>query len=366
MGKIAAAYNGRLDFSILSMELCLILEVQKSERIKSFAARRSKMKLMIKFGTLAGVLFLLTFMVLGSATAKKYDSDDAWIGIYTQSIDEDLQEAFDLDRDEGVVVIDVVDDSPADEAGLRRKDIIIEVNGNEIDDSKEIVELVEELEVGDDIEVVIVRKGKEKTFEIELEERPEYEWFGKSPGSSYKMPNIISRNYRFSSGSEGYIGVAIQSLNEQLGEYFEVDDGEGVLVTEVFEDSPADAAGLKAGDVIIAVDGESVAETGELQEIITDKEEGDEVTVAYIRKGEKGKVVVEVTEESFGLKNFTLPDFNFSMPDLSGLKNLDHFYFGDDDHEYFDAEEYKEQMKQLKKELKELGKELRELKSKLK
>jgi C-terminal processing protease CtpA/Prc len=332
-----------------------------------FSARRNEMKKSIRINALVGVLFLMAFMVLGPAAAKKYNSEKAWLGVYTQAIDEDLQEAFNLDADEGLVIVDVVDDSPAEDAGLRRKDIIVKINGESISDSKALVKYVGGLEIGDEAEVVVLRKGKEKTITVEVGERPERDWVGFYDGT-YSVPRTYTRNFSYSSGSSGYIGVAIQDLSEQLGEYFGVEDGEGVLVTEVYEDSPAAEAGLKAGDVIISVDDESIAETSELQEAISEKEEGDEVVVGYIRKGQKDKATVEVTEESFGLQHFTIPDFNVQIPNLQGLGNLGHFYFGDDDdldHYYFDRKEYKKEMEQLKKELKEMSRELKEIRKKL-
>lgn len=325
------------------------------------------MKKYIKVAVPVGVVFLTAFLVLGPAAARKYNSGGAWLGIYTQTIDEDLQEAFDLAADEGLVITDVMDDSPADEAGLRRKDIILTINGEKMNDSKALAKYIGGLEVGDQAEVEILRKGKEKTITVEVGERPEREWIG-NYGGVYTVPKSYSRSFSFSSAPSGYIGVAIQDLSEQLGDYFGVKDGEGVLVTEVYEDSPAAEAGLKAGDVIVSVDDESVAETGELQELISEKEEGDEVVIGYLRKGEKQKATVAVTEESFGMRQFTVPDFNVQVPNLKGLGNLGHFYFGDDDnldHYYFDSKEYKEEMEQLKKEIEKMSRELKDIRKRL-
>ena len=70
-------------------------------------------------------LFSLVFISVGVVSAKKYRSKSPWIGIRMQSIDEDMREALDLDDIDGVLIVSVADDSPADDAGLRRKDIII-------------------------------------------------------------------------------------------------------------------------------------------------------------------------------------------------------------------------------------------------
>ena len=325
------------------------------------------MKKISKLNALAGVLIFLALVVFGPAMAKKYDSGKAWLGVYTQTIDNDLEEAFDLGQSEGVVIVDVVDDSPADDAGLRRKDIIVEINGNSLKESEDLSDFVGELNVGDKANLVILRKGEKKTIEVELGEKPKAEWYGSNSGKSFTMPKIITRDFNFSSQTGGYMGVAIQGLTEQLGTFFGVKDGEGVLVTEVFEDSPALKAGLKAGDVIIAVDGEKTAEAGDLQEIISDKEEGDKVKVEFIRNGKTQIAEVEIVEDENSFHSFSIPNIDIRIPNLSNLKNLDHFYFSDDDpdHQYFDKGEYQKEMEQLKKELKDMSLELKEIKKKL-
>ena len=323
------------------------------------------MKTKINIYAPAGALvLLLAVVVFVPATAQKYDSDKAWIGVYTQTMDKELQEAFDLDGDAGVVVVDVVDDSPADLAGLRQKDIIVKFNGHAIVEGDELADYVSEMKVGDKAEVVILRNGREKILEVEVGKRPKYDLKGPRWGSSYTLPRVITRDFGFSTGADGYIGVAIQDLTEQLGAYFGVENGEGVLITEVFEDSPAEEAGLKAGDVIVSVDGKAVAEMGELQEIISEKNEGDEVTLGFLRKGNKEKAVVTVAEDALGMKNFTIPHLNFPLPNLSRFKAMDHLYFGDEDRD-FDAGEYKREMEQLKRELREMGEELKKLRLKL-
>ncbi len=316
-----------------------------------------------KIYTLAGVAVVLALLILGPAAAKKYDTGRAWIGVYTQSIDKDLQEAFDLDTGQGLVIVDVADNSPAEDAGLKRKDIIVELNGQKVEDADDLLDMVEDLDVGDKAEMKILRKGKEQTVDLTIGQKPKFEWFGSRSGSH--TPRVITRDYHLYSDSEGYIGVGIQNLTEQLGDYFGVKDGAGVLITEVFEDSPAAKAGLKAGDLVVAVDGEDIAQADELQEIIADKKEGDQVSVEYLRHGNREKVTVEVAENSAGINRYSIPDINIQIPNLSLMKNLDHFYFSDDDNGYFNAEEYKQQMKELKKELQEMSKELKEIQKKL-
>lgn len=314
------------------------------------------------------VLSLVGLITAGVTSAKKAGLQDPWVGIYTQTIDKDLQDAFDLDRAEGVVIVEVVEGSPADDAGLSRGDIIISFDGQPVDGSKPLREFVDQTAVGDEIEITFIRNGKEKTATVEVGRRPKDDRLGTGSWA----PRVFSQGRVFSTLSSGYVGVSVQDLTKQLGEYFGVEAGEGVLVTEVMEDSPAEKAGVKAGDIIVSADGEQIAESRDLQEIISEKSEGDEVTLTLIRRGEKLDVRVEVAEDTSGLRAFSWPNANFQMPNIPRLRGLDNFFFSDDDRDYFDVSEYKEAMQEyresmdeMKKEMKRLEKELQELKAKL-
>jgi len=322
----------------------------------------------------SGLLVIITLALIlgGTAMAEKYSSvKSSWMGVYTQEIDDDIIEAFDLDRTTGALVVDVVDDSPADKAGLRAKDIIISYNGEKVTGSEELIDLVRHSDIGQKIEIVYDRNGKEKTTTVEIGRRP------KSPDTDRDMafwngthaPHIINRNFAYSAASDSYIGTAIQDLNDQLGDYFGVKDGEGVLITEIFKDSPAEEAGLKAGDVIVGVDGENVAESRDLIDIIADKEEGDVVDITYLRKGAKNSVKVTVDENTSGMNAFTMPGFNFRMPNMTA-PNITSFGFDDDNYfkadEYRkDMDEYRRQMEEYRQEVQEMKKELNEIRKKL-
>lgn len=88
-------------------------------------------------------------------------------------------------------------------------------------------------------------------------------------------------------GEQTWFGVHIQPLTEQLREFFKVENSAGILVSEVVEDSPAETAGLKAGDVIVKVEREKIEETDDLVEVIRESDAGDEVTVKIIRDGKR-------------------------------------------------------------------------------
>jgi hypothetical protein len=93
-----------------------------------------------------------------------------------------------------------------------------------------------------------------------------------------------------------YLGVQLSGMSDAQAEYFEVDDGEGALITEVVEDSPAEKAGFRIYDVILEIDGEEVGEPDDVVEAVRDHEEGDEVEVVVLRKGDRKTLKATLAE----------------------------------------------------------------------
>jgi C-terminal processing protease CtpA/Prc len=314
----------------------------------------------ISIAILTIILMGFLSVTAGVAFARTYSADGPYIGVYAQPIDQDLQEAFNLSRDDGIVIVDVMENSPADKAGLQRKDIIVSFDGKKVDGSTPLADMVADTKVGDKINVVFDRKGEKKTATIEIGQRPREDkqqaWLDRN------APRTMSRSYTYSGGTSGYIGAAIQDLNDQLGDYFGVKDGEGVLVTEVFDDSPASEAGIKAGDVITGIDDQSVAESAELQDIIAEKKEGDNIEVHLLRRGNKMAMKVEVKEDVLGMNSFSFPQNNFQPMQLD--KSFLHRFFGDDNGgtRYDNSDE----IQQLREELKTMQEQMNEMQKNMK
>ena len=317
----------------------------------------------VVFSSLLAAL-LLVFVAAGINAGR---GSDAWLGIYTQTVDDDLKEAFDLDRDYGVIIKMVVPDSPADEAGLRQSDIILRFDGRKLADSDELIEFMNQQKPGDEVTIDIVRKGQEKSITVALGSRDDdrkaerYIMKDQLPGMNFY--NKSFQMYK-SSWSDSYIGVTLENLNAQLGEYFGVEGGKGALITEVTEDSPASKAGLKAGDVIVEVDGTEVEELSDVRDAVRGKEEGDEISLKVLRNRDSMEFSFEVEKSPddffwYGTVPDTDEDF-FALPRMKGL------FRGTFDEDLPDAVEMKEWMKDLEEEMKELQEELRELQDKLK
>lgn len=316
---------------------------------------------MLALGLLLGVL------IVGSALGGSHRSEEgAWLGVGNQSVDYDLIEEHDLSVKYGAYIRWVEDDSPADEAGLQKGDVIVALEGEKITDSDDLSEALAEFDEGDEVSLEVVRADEKLKLKATLDEK-----------SRRVRVRVITRDtddhcfYSFK-GSGSFIGVKLQSLNKQLGEYFGVEKARGALIQEVEEDSPAEKAGLKAGDVIVAIDDEKVRDVDDVIEIIGDTDAGEKVEIAVLRDRKEKKFKVEVEErDDFGGLDYR---YMIDLPDVPDIGDIDirvpkmrGLFLGDfsDDELIFEQEEFEHEMKRLRKDLEELRKELKEIRLKL-
>jgi len=237
------------------------------------------------------ILLVLTLAlgITGAANAK----DEGWLGVMLQPLTDDLIEAMNLGKDiEGVLVSDVVGGSPAEAAGIEKGDVITEVDGTSITSTEGAIEKVRSFAPGDKVKLVVLRDGKKEVVTAVLGKR-------EADDEDYynlKIPHMekIFRDFRPEPG--GHIGVRIQDISADLGSYFGVGEGQGVLILDVEEDSPAARAGLKAGDIVIKVDGKDMTSTGEFASYIRDTEPGQTVELTLKRNKETRRISVEVAE----------------------------------------------------------------------
>ncbi|MCI0409237.1 MAG: PDZ domain-containing protein, partial [Acidobacteria bacterium] len=254
--------------------------------------------------------------------APDADSDDqdhpkrGWLGVFLSE-----------DEDE-VIITGVKDGSPAEKAGLKEGDKIVEIDSKKVDDSGDIRNVIRQLEPGDTVQVVVMRDGKKKTVTATLGEAPKHFWGGEgfslAPGEGFGSIGFPGMGM-----SRTYLGVRVQGMTEELRAYFKAPRGRGVLVSRVDEDTPAGKAGLRAGDVIIAVDGKGIANRGDIGAALADKEPGDTVAVKIVRDGSEKTLDVEVAERPTPKArhgSLLLPDedkeFLFDEEDMDDLEEL--------------------------------------------
>lgn len=313
---------------------------------------------------------LLAFLlpaVLVFLTGACYAGEDAWLGVVLQPLSEELKEAMDIDQDmEGVLVSDVIDDSPADEFGLEDGDVIVAIGDEKVESVKEAVRVIKSYSPEDEVEIIVLRDGdRKKTLKVALGERDEDKMADLDLDLDLDfLPEIKHAFKGWMQEPQGFLGVQIQDMSEDLAEYFDVKEDEGVLVLEVTEDSPAEEAGLKAGDVILAFDGKEVSDSDELVKYVRDSDPGDEVKVKIKRKRRTETVEVELGETESASKIFVQkfkdpgkrkhifihPGHDIDMPEIDEIKI-----------HQMHQEDLKEELEELREELEELREELKEI-----
>ncbi len=224
-----------------------------------------------------------------------------YLGVEVQDVTRKLKEKKNLSVDRGAYVQSVVEDSPAEEAGILKGDVIVKFADETVDDGEELTDAVRGTNPKSEVKVEINRKGEKKTLTavVGKVKAPKAFAFNFNDGELGDMPDppkITKRlNMRIFSESE-MNGLQTQSLTKQLGEYFGAPNGRGVLVTEVEKGSDADKAGFKAGDVITKVAAHSIDDIDELREELSDME-GKEAPFEIIRGGKSMKLNMKIEED---------------------------------------------------------------------
>ena len=158
-----------------------------------------------------------------------------WLGVAIQDLTGEMAEYYGLKDRKGVLVADVFKGDPADEAGIQSKDIILEVNGQKIETSRQLTAMIADLKVGEAAKVDVFRDGKIKTFYIKLAKRDDQRL---ATRSTPREPE------------EEKFGVRVAELTPEISQRFGIDDTTGVIVINVESDSKGAEAGVQMGDVI--------------------------------------------------------------------------------------------------------------------
>ncbi|HXG95016.1 MAG TPA: PDZ domain-containing protein [Blastocatellia bacterium] len=244
--------------------------------------------------------------------------EGSYLGVFLEDVTPERMKELGLSEERGAVIMKVVKGSPAERAGLKENDVVVSYNGRRIDSVREFQRLLSETPAGRNVTIEVIRGGSHQTVAATLSKntpsttwiRPEFndEFWKKNEEalkraeearklSEEKMKELQEKwkknppdfgsfafdapgRYMFFSGKR--MGIGVESLTPQLAEFFGVKDGKGVLVTEVEENSPAAKAGVKAGDVITAIDNEPVDSVRSLMSAMSKKQEGT-VTLSVLR-----------------------------------------------------------------------------------
>ena len=253
--------------------------------------------------------------LLDETQQKERVKNSGWIGIFVQDVTGKIARKAKLESEEGAYVKEVVDNSPADSAGVRENDVIIEYNGKKLFDADELVKLIRRTLPGAKIDLTVIRDGQKKALHVVVGRKKisKHHTFGPMPGMP-EMNICVHTNV---------LGMQLLTLNEQLGEYFGTPNNEGVLVQEVEHESSAENAGFKAGDIIIRVGKRPVDAVEKIQKELRKYDDGDKVEFEIMRKGAKLTLSIEMEEDQDIHKNFFFPKPHIRMFQMNPFDDAD-------------------------------------------
>lgn len=190
-----------------------------------------------------------------------------YLGVNLAEIDSKRAAELKLKEPVGVEITRVEEGSPADKAGLKSGDAVIEYNGEHVEGMEQFGRLVRETPAGREVKLVVSRNGANQNIVATLGVR-KLKPLGGNFGPGFEIPEIHMPDMPqiFTTLRNPLLGVEAESLGSQLGAYFGVK--QGVLVRSVLNDTAAEKAGMKAGDVIMNVDGSAVSTPSELSSTV--------------------------------------------------------------------------------------------------
>jgi serine protease Do len=304
---------------------------------------------MSRWTSAAGTVALVGAALSGSAGAPVVHGQSVWtkkelpqavqilrgrgrIGVTIRDVTDDDVKRAKLSGMTGVVIDEISQDSPAEKAGFKTGDVIVEFDGERVRSSRQFTRLVQETPACRPVSAAVMRDGQKVAVTVEPREDERFEYFDdfdglRKLGRAFAMPTppappkapapalppeapappVPPPIFDFDDllgRSSGRLGVTVDDLQPQLAEYFGVKDG--VLVTSVNRDTPAAKAGLKAGDVITAINGDTISSAADLRRRTSRLDDGTEFTLAIVRDRKTMTVKGKTEERAARRRSYTV------------------------------------------------------------
>ena len=245
----------------------------------------------------------------GDDDVQVFAGTGGWLGAGVGEVSGDTVKQLKLPEERGALLGKIVPDSPAAKAGLREKDVVLEVNGQRIEGTEQFRRMIREIPAGRTANLTIWREGRTQNVKVTLG-KPELGNLkvlsGNPQAFAFKMPELpvmpdLSglnhlRSFTLVSPDHPVLGIDAESLEGDFGNFFGAPEGEGVLVRGVFNDSAAAKAGLKVGDVITTMDGERIRGASELREKLLTKREQKTIKLGILRNKTQLSLTVELPQ----------------------------------------------------------------------
>ena len=216
-----------------------------------------------------------------------------WLGVSIRDIDEKIAKVYGVKGTDGAMINDVFKGDPAEKAGIKRGDVVIEVNGTKIKDANSFVQKVRTLAPNSTAKLVIIRKGKRMTFNVKLGERPD---------TADRRTESSSKDNKAGSDSVGYdalkdFGISrVTAVNDSLRRKYKIASGsEGLVITGIDRNSQVSSDGeVREGDLILEVNSVEVKKITDLKKAIGNE---DFVVLMIEREGSTFTIVISKPEK---------------------------------------------------------------------
>ena len=363
-----------------------------------------------------GVMLASALLALGLAGAASSQTRGvSWLGVYSQEITPELRDGLSYNGD-GVLIQRIVPDSPADDAGLKRGDVIVRVADRDIGSPNELASVIRSFSPGRRVRIEFVRDGRHQTIETRLQARrdQDFDRVAPTPPTMPETPtpptpparpgmgwhshdgdrdskdgdreerdgedrdgegpesdrngngDDVIRDLRGIPGmggmgrmqmlNRGRLGVRIESLNPDLASYFGSRDTRGALVIEIVDGSAAEKADLHPGDVITRVGDRRIENAEDLVSAIGGTESG-EVTLGYIRHGQRETADIRLNASPHILRLREGPGASGTTRIFRTPNGVKRVQIRED---LKDDAQLREEIQQLKKELEDLRREMKD------
>ena len=258
----------------------------------------------------------------------------AYLGVDIADVTTDRLSALKLKEEKGVEVTMVDQDAPAGKAGIKEHDVILSMNESPIESKAQLQRMIHETPPGRVVTLGLSRDGQPMSIKVQLADKhKEFAFNGPKPDIHLNIPQIhvpdidIPAINMVMVTSSARSGLMVENITSQLGEFFGVKNGTGVLVRSVERGSRAEKAGFRAGDVVLKVNGQVVHDTSDFSHGVKSRS-GDSVSVVIMRDKKEQTITLSLPprKESGDLmqeESFTDEPLNAeSMMELSKLDEL--------------------------------------------
>jgi serine protease Do len=191
-----------------------------------------------------------------------------WLGVSIQPLTPELAKSFGAKDTKGVLISDVMPDSPASKSGLKSGDVLLEFNGKRMEAPSDLQRAVGLTSPNQDAKIKVLRDSSERTVDIRIGEAPEERTEARSGGTQR---------------GKSLLGLDVRAVTPEIARQLNLPSPEGVVVARIDDGSPAAEAGVQRGDVIREINRQRVRTMGDFERLTKDAKEGDRLTVLLQR-----------------------------------------------------------------------------------